>query len=306
MSRTFRDVRRNIDQTLEYQNLKRQLDNLPGQARDFVRNNFSGLEGAQMVTDITGMFEPTPFSDIAGAIIGVVRGDWLSVGTSLLGIIPYVGDLGKVGKWAKRAVTAPKYGRMVKFVHEYTNIKRKIAVLSQTKALQRTRTEMWDYYQRSLRGDNCQLCRTAASKVKLPTHGTFSGVRGNSNWFPNDATNLSDAVKDQINRNGGVPFIQGMPDYSAFARELPGGIRTMPMEMSGGARDLRNAWKQYGDMLDAEGNGLSRAAMQQLKDTNVWHHTAEGMQMVPKALHNITNGGPSHVGSRSWLSWPTY
>ena len=28
--------------------------------------------------------------------------------------------------------------------------------------------------------------------------------------------------------------------------------------------------------------------------------------MVPKGLHNITEGGPRHIGSRRLLNWPDY
>lgn len=309
MSKTFDEIGETIAETADFRNLKRQLDDLPGNALKFVRENFSGLEGAQMVTDITGMFEPTPFSDIAGGVIAIARGDWLSLGTSLLGIIPYIGDTGKIGKWAARAVTSPKYARMVKFISDYTDIRRRMAVLTQSKALASTRREMWDYYQRHLAGDTCELCKLAARKMNLPRHGTWSGPRGNSTWMPDASTNLSQGMKDRIAREGGVPFVEGMPDYSKFATELPpagSGLKTMPIEMNGSGRDINRAFSQYFDMMESNGSAMSRAQRRGLKDTHTWHHTDQGMQLVPKSLHNITEGGPSHVGARSWLSWPNY
>jgi len=308
MGSTLRNVKNSIGETLEYKNLKRQLDDLPGNALTFIRENFSGLEGAQLVTDITGMIEPTPFSDIAGGIIAVARGDLLSLGTSLLGIVPYVGDLGKLGKWAKRGVSDSRYATISRMVNQYTDIKRQIAVLSQTKALQRTRAEMWDYYQRSLRGENCAKCVAAAAKIRsaLPAHGTWSGVKGNSVWRPDGSSNLSPEVASLVHRRGGVPFNEGVPDYSRFATELPGGIRTMPMEMTGRRRDITNAWRQYSDTMSANGSTLSRSQLREMKNEFTWHHTAEGMQMVPSALHDIPSGGPKHIGSRSLLSWPDY
>lgn len=261
-----------------------------------------------MVTDITGMIEPTPFSDIAGGIIAVARGDLLSLGTSLLGIVPYVGDLGKLGKWAKRGVSDSRYATIARMVNQYTDLKRQIAVLSQTKALQKTRAEMWEFYQRSLRGENCAKCLKAASKIHsaLPAHGTWNGVKGNSIWRPDGNSRLDPEITSLVHRRGGVPFVEGVPDYSRFATELPGGIRTMPMEMTGRRRDLRRAWSQYEDMMSANGNALSRAQRREMKENYVWHHTAEGMQMVPKGLHNVPAGGPKHIGSRSLLSWPDF
>ncbi len=62
------------------------------------------LDITQIGLDIVGIFEPTPFADGANTLISLGRGDWLGAGLSVLGVIPYVGDLaklGKLGKWAK-------------------------------------------------------------------------------------------------------------------------------------------------------------------------------------------------------------
>ncbi|GAA0480743.1 hypothetical protein GCM10009096_23540 [Parasphingorhabdus litoris] len=62
------------------------------------------LDLGQIALDIVGIFEPTPFADGANTLISLGRGEWLNAGLSALGIIPYVGDLaklGKLGKWAQ-------------------------------------------------------------------------------------------------------------------------------------------------------------------------------------------------------------
>lgn len=62
------------------------------------------LDITQIGLDIVGIFEPTPFADGANTLISLGRGDWLGAGLSVLGIVPYLGDLaklGKLGKWAK-------------------------------------------------------------------------------------------------------------------------------------------------------------------------------------------------------------
>lgn len=62
------------------------------------------LDITQIGLDIVGIFEPTPFADGANTLISLGRGDWLGAGLSVLGVVPYVGDLaklGKLGKWAK-------------------------------------------------------------------------------------------------------------------------------------------------------------------------------------------------------------
>lgn len=60
---------------------------------------------AQIGLAIGGIFEPTPFCDITDAAISVWRGDWLGAGISAVSVVPYVGDLAKVGKLGKMAET---------------------------------------------------------------------------------------------------------------------------------------------------------------------------------------------------------
>jgi hypothetical protein len=67
------------------------------------------LDLTQIGLDIVGIFEPTPFADGANTLISLGRGDWLGAGLSVLGVVPYLGDLakvGKMGKWAKTVANA--------------------------------------------------------------------------------------------------------------------------------------------------------------------------------------------------------
>jgi len=67
------------------------------------------LDLAQIVFDIAGIVDPTPICDGTNTIISVARGDWLGAGLSAAGMIPYVGDLAKAGKF-------PKYLKTVELV----------------------------------------------------------------------------------------------------------------------------------------------------------------------------------------------
>ena len=50
-----------------------------------------------------GIWDPTPYSDgLASARYGI-RGDVVNAGISAAAIIPYVGDLGKAGKYTAKA-----------------------------------------------------------------------------------------------------------------------------------------------------------------------------------------------------------
>jgi hypothetical protein len=67
------------------------------------------LDVTQVALDIVGIFEPTPFADLSNAAISVARGDWWGAGLSVVGVVPYAGDLaklGKMGKWAKTVANA--------------------------------------------------------------------------------------------------------------------------------------------------------------------------------------------------------
>lgn len=59
------------------------------------------LDLTQMALDIAGLVDPTPISDGSNGIVSLFRGDFFGAGISALGMIPYVGDLAKVGKLGK-------------------------------------------------------------------------------------------------------------------------------------------------------------------------------------------------------------
>lgn len=63
------------------------------------------LDLTQIGLDIAGLFDPTPISDGANALISLGRGDWLGAGLSAISIIPYIGDAAKLGKLGKYAQT---------------------------------------------------------------------------------------------------------------------------------------------------------------------------------------------------------
>jgi hypothetical protein len=66
------------------------------------------LDLTQMALDLAGLIDPTPISDGANGIVSLFRGDFFGAGVSALGMIPYVGDLAKVGKLGKFARTVER------------------------------------------------------------------------------------------------------------------------------------------------------------------------------------------------------
>lgn len=59
------------------------------------------LDLTQVGLSVVGIFDPTGIADGADALISIKRGDYWGAGISVLGIIPYLGDLAKIGKLPK-------------------------------------------------------------------------------------------------------------------------------------------------------------------------------------------------------------
>ncbi|MDO5624487.1 MAG: DNA/RNA non-specific endonuclease [Pseudomonadota bacterium] len=66
------------------------------------------LDLTQIGLDIAGLIDPTPISDGVNGVISLGRGDWLGAGISLVSMVPYVGDLAKLGKLGRYAETVAK------------------------------------------------------------------------------------------------------------------------------------------------------------------------------------------------------
>ena len=60
------------------------------------------LELTETGFDVTGLVDPTPCCDAGGAVCAGARGDWKGASISVVGMIPYFGDLAKLGKLAKK------------------------------------------------------------------------------------------------------------------------------------------------------------------------------------------------------------
>ena len=56
------------------------------------------LDLGQFTLDIVGIFEPTPFADLTSGVISLCRGDVMGAAISVVGVVPYAGDVAKLGK----------------------------------------------------------------------------------------------------------------------------------------------------------------------------------------------------------------
>jgi RHS repeat-associated protein len=54
------------------------------------------------ILDVGGTFEPTPFCDLGNALLYSFQGEWGYAGVSLAGVLPYIGDTAKIGKYGAK------------------------------------------------------------------------------------------------------------------------------------------------------------------------------------------------------------
>lgn len=94
-SRTGYDASRLKQKQLQQSLPKPDLTGLTPEQKELV------LDLTQVGLSVVGIFDPTGIADGADAAISVGRGDYWGAGISALGIIPYLGDLAKIGKLPK-------------------------------------------------------------------------------------------------------------------------------------------------------------------------------------------------------------
>lgn len=61
------------------------------------------LDVGQLVLDVVGVVEPTPFADASNAVISIWRGQWGAAAISAVAIVPWVGDLAKLSRLPQAA-----------------------------------------------------------------------------------------------------------------------------------------------------------------------------------------------------------
>lgn len=94
-SRTGYDASRLKQKQLQQSLPKPDLTGLTPEQRELV------MDLTQVGLSVVGIFDPTGIADGADAVISLGRGDYWGAGISALGIIPYLGDIAKIGKLPK-------------------------------------------------------------------------------------------------------------------------------------------------------------------------------------------------------------
>ena len=262
--------------------------------------NMPNVQRVQLAADIAGIFDPTPTSDAVGAITSGLQGDWLGVGLSLVGMVPYIGDTGKIGKIAR---IAPRTGRALESLLRMSDnmaaagrsaLQAAGLGLDQVAAARRQATERVRAAMRQARNGNpnCRDCRRLGRQrtSRMPDNGPNGQWRGGVK--PEDGNGVFEFAEPKTLPDGtvvdSIEFRDGFPVFDDY--------------VAGGRHQL---WEMTG-----EAGADARALTRQLRETNpgyrppgqgyTLHHFEDGsVGYVPSTIHNTGQGGVAHTGGAS-------
>ncbi|MEP6501809.1 MAG: hypothetical protein ABJD97_00635 [Betaproteobacteria bacterium] len=267
--------------------------------------NMSALDKADLITSVTGIFDPTPVSDGAGMAIALVQGDPLGIALSAVSLVPYLGDA--VAKPFKIARKAPKVAAAIEAMFKGADnlagagkaalkdagLSLEQVAAARKKALESVQQAMLDAKNRIA---NCETCKLKNAKgegkqLQMPQNGPngnwAGGVQppdGNGVFKFNEPKTLPDGR--QVSE---IEFKNGAPDFDKY--------------VEGGKHDL---WQVSGN---AKKDGTALQDMMRETDPK-WqppdpedftlHHFEDGtVGYVPKAIHDKRMEGVAHTGGAS-------
>lgn len=271
--------------------------------------NLSPVEGASLVSDVAGIFDPTPISDAAGLALSLAQGDGVGALASLASMVPYAGDaLAKPFKIARRA---PKVAEAIEAVLKggdklasagkaalkEAGLSLEQVAAARKQALETVQKAMLEAKQKIA---NCETCKLKAAD------GSRSGVL----HMPQNGKNGKWANGSQpADGNGVFEFAQ--------PKTLPDGTTVSSVAYRDGAPVLddyvlgqkHELWEVTGDVGKDETQ--LKSMMRQTDpgwrppdpETYVLHHFEDGaVGYVPRAIHDKAIGGVAHTGGNSMIN----
>jgi hypothetical protein len=252
------------------------------------------MDKAQLGADIAGIFDPTPASDTVGAGLALARRDWWGAGASVLGYIPYVGDLAKIGKIGRMA---PKTAEMLKlFMKGSDNLARAGAdilkkhfsfdqiIAARRAAAKRTRELM----NRKRRDPNCRECQRV-NRSNMPIKGGKWNTPDGKPPTSGSGTFTFDQPRTLPNgtKIDSIEFRDGFPNFDPYVH--PSGKHDL-WQISGNANtDAAALAREHGIRPPGQGWTL--------------HHFENGqVGYVPSSLNNTI----SHAGGNSIVNNDVY
>ncbi len=259
------------------------------------------LQKAQLGVDAAGLFDPTPISGGVSTLMSAYQGDPWGVVLGLAGMVPYLGDAGKLAKIAK---FAPKTARALEFVLKggedfakaSKDVLSKVFDFKQVVAARRKAAEAVQRLMKKKRIDpNCKECQEIA-RSRMPRSAS-----GRGRWKTADGN-------APANGNGVFEFEtpKTLPDGKVVSSvEYKDGFPNFDEHVVGGKHDI---WNVTGDAgTDAVSLRVEKGIENPDIDQYVLHHFEDGqIGFVPRVLHDAAEGGVAHTGGASIVSNPHY
>jgi hypothetical protein len=259
----------------------------------------STADKAQLATDVVGLFDPTPTSGIASTAISAFRGDAWGVGLGLLGLVPYLGNAGKLAKIASLAPkTAAALGKFMKAGDDLakagkTVLEQMFSKAQVIAARRKAAQAVQDAMKKKRIDPNCKECMKVRNS-RLPQKGgkwdTPDGkppTSGSGKFTFDEPKTLPDGRKVES-----IQYKDGFPDFDPYVQ--------------GGKHDI---WAVTGD-AGKDAKALERELGVARPGPNAdWtlHHFEDGqVGWVPSIIHNTPEGGVAHTGGASIVSNDLY
>jgi hypothetical protein len=267
--------------------------------------NMTPMDKADLLTSVTGIFDPTPASDGAGLAIALVQGDWLGAALSGVSLVPYLGDaVAKPFKIARKApkVAAAAVEAMLKGADRLAGAGKaalKDAGLSleqvaaaRKKALASVQQAMLDAKKRIANCETCKLkgANGEARQLHMPQNGP------NGSWAsgaqPVDGNGLFKFSEPKVLPDGrqvsAIEFKNGAPDFDSY---VEGGKHELWQVTGSAPKDAA----QLKDMMrEADPDWLPPDPRE-----FTLHHFEDGaVGYVPKTIHDKVEG-VAHTGGNS-------
>ncbi|MGL4960966.1 MAG: hypothetical protein ACRC67_07020 [Inquilinus sp.] len=260
------------------------------------------VQNPEIITDVTGIFDPTPISDGISTAAALWKGDWIGAGLSAVSMFPYLGDaIGKTGKFARYGAKGEKIadlvgGLMAKALKGGDAQRQFLQWLSPQKVDELRKQAMAKVREAMLKArkkvPNCKECEEFKGKLQMPK----KGEKGKWNT-PDGEAPTSGSGKFEFNEPVKLPdgrtvdHIEYRDGFPVFDNYVEGQKHTLDVVTGNVDKDLSQLKRQYPgtDVPDL--------------DDYVLHHFEDGqVGFVPRAVHDKADTGVAHAGGNSIIN----